>query len=175
VTCAGVLLTGGASTRMGRDKATLVVGGETLGARAARVLSAVCAPVVEVGPGVTGLRAVRERPPGSGPLGALVAGVDAVGVLPVVLLACDMPNVSEGIVRMLAEWPGNGTVVPVAAGRPQYACARYGVVDASGSALRHLVDHRAELIDESVWSAYGPPDAFDDLDTPDDLHRLRSR
>ena len=35
---AGVLLTGGASSRMGTDKARLVVNGETLAARAARVL-----------------------------------------------------------------------------------------------------------------------------------------
>lgn len=170
---AGILLTGGLSTRMGRDKASLVVNGETLAARAAGVLTAVCAPVVEVGPGLTGLPHVRESPPGSGPVAALIAGVNATGTLPVVLLACDMPNVSEAIVRMLADWPGKGTVVPVVDGHPQYACARYGGVDARASALRDLVGDDAEMIDESVWSAYGPANAFEDVDTPDDLRRLR--
>ncbi len=173
MTVAGVLLTGGSSTRMGRDKATLVVRGETLAARGARVLAAVCAPVVEVGRGVTALPAVREEPPGAGPLAALRAGAAAVGSLPVVVLACDLPNICEGIVRMLAEWPGTGTVVPVVDGRAQYACARYGVIDTSASALRDLVDERAQLIDETTWRAYGPPDSFDDVDTPDDLRRLR--
>ena len=59
---AGVLLTGGASRRMGTDKARLVVDGETLAARSARVLAAVCEPVIEVGPGVSGLPAVEEEP-----------------------------------------------------------------------------------------------------------------
>ena len=76
---AGVLLTGGASRRMGTDKARLVVNGETLAARSARVLTAVCDPVVEVGPGVSGLPAVLEEPPGAGPLVALLAGVGALG------------------------------------------------------------------------------------------------
>jgi molybdopterin-guanine dinucleotide biosynthesis protein A len=175
VTIPGVLLTGGASTRMGRDKATLVVEGETLARRTARVLAAVCVPAIEVGPGVSGLPAVREDPPGAGPLAALRTGARAVGSLPVVLLACDLPNVSEPIVRMLAQWPGNGTVVPVVDGHPQYACARYGRVDAQGSALRDLVGDDCTFVDETVWRAYGPFDSFEDLDTPGDLHRLRSR
>ncbi len=74
MTCAGVLLTGGASRRMATDKATIVWRGETLAARAARVLTAVCDPVIEVGPGATQLPCVREHPAGSGPLAAFVAG-----------------------------------------------------------------------------------------------------
>src|SRR3954470_9716556 len=93
---AGVLLTGGASRRMGTDKARLVVSGETLAARSARVLASVCDPVVEVGPGVSGLPVVQEEPPGAGPLVALLAGVGALGEpKTVILLACDLPNVSS--------------------------------------------------------------------------------
>ena len=52
-------MTGGASRRLGRDKATLMYQGETLAVRAARVLSEVCDPVIEVGPGVSG--ALKRR------------------------------------------------------------------------------------------------------------------
>ena len=76
---AGVLLTGGASRRMGVDKARIVVNGETLAARSARVLASVCDPVVEVGSGVSGLPAVQEEPSGAGPLVAMLAGVGALG------------------------------------------------------------------------------------------------
>ena len=182
----GVLLTGGSSRRLGRDKATVLVQGERLADHAARVLAAVCDPVVEVGPGVTGLSVCREDPVGAGPLAGLVAGALALGVVAsrgLVLLACDLPDVEEPLIRLLAEWPGATTVVPVAGGRLQSVCARYGRValadaDAALAAgersLRGLLgrtDH--ELIDESAWGAVAPPDAFADVDTPDDLARAR--
>src|SRR5712692_7095438 len=95
VTVAGVLLTGGASRRMGRDKALLVVDGRTLAERGAELLAAVADPVVEVGPGHSGLAAVQEDPPGSGPLAGLCAGAAELGRLghdgSVLLLAVDMP------------------------------------------------------------------------------------
>jgi molybdopterin-guanine dinucleotide biosynthesis protein A len=181
----GVLLTGGASRRMGTDKATLVVDGETLAARAAAVLRVVCDPVVEVGPGVSTLRAVREEPAGSGPLAALVAGAAAVGddIGPVVLLACDMPFVDVPLVELVARWPGAGTVVPVADGRAQYGCARYGAdaIDAAREALRRgeralravvECDATVTFLDERHWRPVAPAHAFADLDTPDDLDRF---
>jgi molybdenum cofactor guanylyltransferase len=123
----GLLLTGGASARMGAPKATLQREGETLADRSARLLRAVCDPVVEIGPGYTTLTRVVEHPPGRGPLAALVAGADAVpGPGPVLLLACDLPFVSEELLERLAAWPGSDTVVPVdRAGIVQPICARY--------------------------------------------------
>ena len=47
--------------------------GETLAVRAARRLAAVCAPVVEVGDGVSGLPRPRSAARGAGPLAALAA------------------------------------------------------------------------------------------------------
>src|ERR1700736_1061525 len=71
---AALLLTGGTSRRMGRDKATLPVNGTPLAERTATLLAQVADPVVEVGPGWTGLVAVREEPAGQGPLAAMAAG-----------------------------------------------------------------------------------------------------
>jgi molybdopterin-guanine dinucleotide biosynthesis protein A len=176
---AGVLLTGGASRRMGTDKATIELDGETLAARAARVLTAVCAPVVEVGPGHTPLTTVREEPRGRGPLAALVAGADALGAHTVLLLACDMPYVEAPLLELLASWPGARTVVPVARGRRQYTCARYGpdalararaVLASGGSSLRAVCEG-AEELPEAAWRSVAGPDAFTDLDTPEDRAR----
>ena len=176
----GIVLTGGASRRIGVDKATFVLDGETLAQRAARVLDAVCEPVIEVGPGVTSLRAVREHPPGSGPLAALVAGADALGVAPVVLLACDMPFVEAPLLELLARYGGPDTVVPLADGRAQYTCARYGAdaVDAARSALvrgeRSFVRTFADVehLAPEVWQQVAPAHAFTDVDTPEDVARL---
>ena len=115
----GILLTGGASRRMGVDKATIEWRGETLAARGARVLGAVCDPVVEAGPGYTNLSAVREDPPGGGPLAALLAAADTLEAPTVVLLACDMPFVDEALLRLFASWPGEGSVAALAGGRLQ--------------------------------------------------------
>jgi molybdenum cofactor guanylyltransferase len=179
---AGVLLTGGASRRMGTDKARLVVNGETLAARSARVLASVCDPVVEVGPGVSGLPAVQEEPAGAGPLVALLAGVGALGQpKSVILLACDLPNVTADVLQLLVEWPGSGTVIPVVDGRFQYACARYGagaldealsVVRSGGSSFKQLGSADCEYVSESDWGEVATALDFADVDTPEDLRRL---
>src|SRR4051794_16293155 len=127
---AGILLTGGRSRRLGVDKATLVLDGETLAARAAQRLSTVCSPVVEAGDGVSGLSAVREAPAGAGPLAALAA---AGGWLrarghpgSALLLAVDLPAVDAPLLRWLRDRPGEATAVLRVGGRLQPVCARYG-------------------------------------------------
>jgi len=167
---------------MARDKASIMWRGETLAARAARVLVAVCDPVIEVGSGASGLRCVREEPPGAGPLAALVAGARALGAgTPVLLLACDLPFVEPEVLRLLAQWPGRDTVIPLAGDRPQYACARYGAdalaraeaALASGErSLRVLFKGDVDELDEARWRAVGRADTFADVDTPGDLTRL---
>ena len=173
-----MLLTGGSSRRMGTAKAGLLLEGETLARRAARVLGAVCESVVEVGPGWTELPSVLEDPPGSGPLAALVAGADALDVHgPVLLLACDLPFVEEELLRLLIDWPGVATVVPIdAAGVAQPVCARYSAVGierarallATGErSLQPLVSDRgAERI-----SGF-PVRALTDVDTPETAREL---
>jgi molybdopterin-guanine dinucleotide biosynthesis protein A len=178
-----LLLTGGHSRRMGADKATIVWQGETLATRAARVLTEVCEPVLEVGPGVTSLRAVRERPLGSGPLAAVLAGVRALGaaadaeVDAVFVLACDMPFVDRPLLELLAAWPGAGTVIPTRDGHAQYLCARYGkawlrAAETSGSeSFKAVPAADCEFAAEAAWQAAAPANAFDDIDTPEDRAR----
>ena len=187
---AGLLLTGGASRRMGSDKALLEVEGRRMVDRAAAALAAVAAPVVEVGPGWSSLPAVREDPPGSGPLAAVSAGVAALRAAghdgPVLVLAVDMPRVGVEVLRLLAERPGPATAIPRADGHPQVLCARYGpgtlaeadrLLAGGGKSLRLLVEDlaaRGEVawVEPEEWQRVTGPDAFADVDTPDDLRRL---
>ena len=178
-----LLLTGGASRRLGTDKAMIVWQGDTLAARAARVLVQVCAPVLEVGPGVTSLPMVREDPAGSGPLAAVLAGVRALEREPggevdaVVVLACDMPFVEPPLLELLATWPGTGTVIPTRDERAQYLCARYGkawlrAAEASGhDSFKAVTAVDCELVAEATWQTVAPANAFDDIDTPADRAR----
>jgi molybdopterin-guanine dinucleotide biosynthesis protein A len=187
---AGLLLTGGSSRRLGTDKASAVLGGRSLADRAAALLMAVCEPVIEVGPGRSPLAAVREDLPGAGPLAAVAAGGRALTERdrggPALVLAVDMPRVTEGLLRFLASYPGDGSVVPFAAGKAQPLCARY-----SAAALRSADELTArgersmmaliESLDDiqwagpRMWGTVAPEDAFADVDTPEDATRLGVR
>lgn len=103
---AGAVLTGGASRRMGRDKATLRVDGSAMARRVADALvEAGCHPVVAVGGTATqlatlGLRVVDDTWPGEGPLGAIIVALrDAGGA--VLVAACDLPWLDGATVRQL--------------------------------------------------------------------------
>jgi molybdopterin-guanine dinucleotide biosynthesis protein A len=183
---AGLLLTGGRSRRLGADKARLVLDGETLAARAVARLAAVCDPVLEVGPGVSGRPHVVEDTPGAGPLAALAAGAAALAERgidgSVVVLGVDLPKVEVGLLRLLRDWPGAPTAIPESGGRLQPVCARYGPEELTAAAslvaagvrslhaLLDVVDH--DVLREDVWRAVAPADAFDDVDTPGDAQRL---
>jgi molybdopterin-guanine dinucleotide biosynthesis protein A len=178
VTCAGVLLTGGASRRLGTDKAMLLVDGETLAARSGRVLASVCDPVIEVGSGVSSLRSVREQPTGSGPLAAFLAGIDALGVDgPAVLLGCDLPFVDEATVSWIARYPDSGSVVPIVAAREQYTCSRWSVAAIERAREAFAAGARALGALTDVGDVVRVPAddrarALADVDTPGDATRL---
>jgi molybdopterin-guanine dinucleotide biosynthesis protein A len=176
---AGLLLTGGRSRRLGVDKATLVLDGESLADRLARVLTAVCDEAWEVGPGCSTLPAVHEDPAGEGPLAAFVAGAAQLGgARPVVMLAVDLPFVDVALVEWLAAHPAPAAVVPIVDDVPQTLCARYGI-DALDAATRLLASGErslralARVIDvhfatEAEWSHVASPRTFADVDTPED-------
>jgi len=183
---AGILLTGGRSRRLGVDKAGLLHEGETLAARGARLLGAVCGgPVVEAGDGVSGLPSVREQPAGAGPLAALAAAGEELRARghrgPALLLAVDMPAVDQALLEFLGTWPGAPTVVPSAGGHLQPVCARYGadamvaaqsLVIAGLRPFRHLLDVvEHDVVAEAAWGPVTAGDPFADVDTPDDAAR----
>lgn len=178
--CAGLLLTGGASTRFGRDKATADFDGCTLAARAALALAAVADPVLEVGPGVSGLPDVPDAC--QGPLVALAAGLGWLPTMPVLLLACDLPLVTASLLRWLADHPVAGSVVPVAGDPPlpQPLCARWapaalaalpGLVAGGERSLRPLLGGPdVTLVPAGDWAP-----ALEDVDTPEAFEALLRR
>ncbi|HEX3424485.1 MAG TPA: formate dehydrogenase accessory sulfurtransferase FdhD [Acidimicrobiales bacterium] len=179
---AALLLTGGASRRMGRDKATIVFDGEPLARRTAALLARRADPVLEVGPGFTNLPHLLEDPPGSGPLAAMAAGGAALWARhhqgPVLVIGTDLPHLSDAFLRTLAEYPVPGadySVVPRdATGRPQPVCARYSPEALVRAQELVAAGHRSVMaLLERVpvsWldTAEGEPALFD-VDTPKDL------
>ena len=183
----GLLLTGGASTRLGVPKAEARRDGERLADRGARLLDSVCETALEVGPGVSALAAVREDPPGRGPLAAVAAGAAALRArgltAPVLVLAVDLPFVDEPLLRWLAGREPPGTLVPRVAGVAQSLCARYAadalvtashLVMGGTSSMRDLLAAVAvTYVDEDAWGHVATPAAFTDVDTPDAAARAQ--
>ena len=194
---AGVIVAGGRASRLGQPKATALVGGELLLARALEAVAGM--PVVVVGgpelDAVIGGRPaaarVRETPPFSGPAAAIGAGcaeLDRRGWASewLVLLACDLPFASAAVEVLLAAIPSlapdeDGVCFRID-GRPQWLCGVYrravvraglDVVDGStglvSAPVRALfTDARLRLLDD-------PGDLAFDIDTPDDLHTADER
>jgi len=99
VRCAAILA-GGASLRMGVDKATIATAGSTWLERTARAARAAGAQVLIVGRSgaaglaIDGARFVPDALPGHGPIGGLATALAEAPADHVAAVACDMPNVS---------------------------------------------------------------------------------
>lgn len=103
----GVVLAGGASRRMGRDKAALTIGGEPLLRRVVSRLRLALADVAVVGdPAWQGLvpetRVLADAWPGRGPLGALATALQGSDAPWALLVACDMPFPQPPLLREMA-------------------------------------------------------------------------
>jgi molybdopterin-guanine dinucleotide biosynthesis protein A len=171
---------------MGQDKSQLIVDGSTLAVRTAALLQLVVETAIEVGPGVSGLPSTREQPAGEGPLAAIAAGCRALRERghtgSALVVACDLPLLTEQLLRFLVEWDSPGSVVPLVRGRPQPLCARWGRQDLDDASqlvsegvrsLQHLTARPdVALLDESTWQLVATEEQFSDVDSPDDLHRL---
>jgi molybdopterin-guanine dinucleotide biosynthesis protein A len=182
VTAGGLLFTGGASERFGSPKAELTVNGERLADRGARLLLDVCDVALEVGPGYSSLPAVREEPPGSGPLAALAAGgaelVARGAADQVLVLAVDLPFVTRALLEYLRDHPTVDSVVPRIDGVAQPLCARYApdarltavvLVRDGARAMKVLLGTTSVTwIDEDEWTRVAPLDALVDVDTRED-------
>jgi molybdopterin-guanine dinucleotide biosynthesis protein A len=161
---------------MGRDKATLELGGVSLAVRAANVLRDVAYPVRVVGPEAgSGLEPVDD--PSEGPLVAFVHGARALPAdRPILLLACDMPLVEPDLLRGLVDALGDAdAAVPVADDRDQPLCACYAqraAMVATSLVARGERSMRALLETLDVHRVHDAERALIDIDTPADLAAL---
>ncbi len=108
------LLCGGASRRMGRDKALLPhpAGGSLLEYAIALAAGAASRAVLLSGDGRRypefGVQELADATPGTGPLGALVAGLRAAGGAALLLLPADLPYLDAAALGTLIAAHGAG-------------------------------------------------------------------
>jgi molybdopterin-guanine dinucleotide biosynthesis protein A len=128
----GFILAGGASSRMGSDKALLRLGDETFVERVARALSHVTDKVGVVssrhGGELSRLPVVPDFHEGCGALGGLHSALAHARAPWVFVVSCDLPFVTGGLCERLTSFVDAGVeaVVPVQEdGRWQPLCALY--------------------------------------------------
>lgn len=187
----GFILAGGRSSRMGRDKSLIEIGGETLLARAARGLSGSCGKVTVVygqtQETIEGLAFVRDEFADRGALGGLHAALAACRSRIAIILAVDLPLVTSDAVARLAGIADSSSkylaVVPRQAdGRPQPLFAAYRSRFCAGpigelirsdprASVRDFLDRiNPRYVEQSKLS--DDPDLLMNLNTPADLARL---
>jgi molybdopterin-guanine dinucleotide biosynthesis protein A len=178
----GVVLTGGESRRMGRDKAFVSVAGVPMARRVADTLSAAGArSVMAVGGDLAGLRALGldARPDprqGDGPLGGLVTALELAAEPVVAVLATDLAWVPPAVVVALVEQLGTDLAADVAAAltdRREPLCAAWRVDPCLDElAAAHLAGGRSVLLAMNRLAVADVPtdrDLLWNANTPEDL------
>ncbi|HEY7281808.1 MAG TPA: molybdenum cofactor guanylyltransferase [Actinomycetota bacterium] len=182
----GLLLAGGASSRMGVDKASLEIDGEPLARRVTDLLSGACDSIlVASGDGERlawlGLPQVADIEPDAGPLGGLIAGLEAATTPLMAVVAVDMPDASAAVFDLLARRaPGHDAAVP-RTGRgleplhAVYAAAASRILrrafdDGERSVTRALARLDVVVVEPDEWAPADPSGRFArNLNRPSDL------
>jgi len=117
----GVVLAGGASRRIGRNKAFLELAGRPLIAHVLDRMAEVCQEVLIVANDVSlyadlGVRVVPDVFPGVGVLGGLHAGLRAARHDLILAVGCDMPFLNPALLRAFAVWAKGYDVVALRQG-----------------------------------------------------------
>lgn len=132
----GAVLAGGRSVRYGADKSAARVGGVPMVQRVLRAAEAVADELVVVSPrpvaGAETVRRIPDRVPGLGPLGGLHAALHEardLGLARVLLLGCDLPLVTPGLLEdLVAAGEGAPAAAPAwSDGRVHALCSLWSV------------------------------------------------
>jgi molybdopterin-guanine dinucleotide biosynthesis protein A len=170
----GVLLVGGASRRFGRPKALAELGGETLAARAWRLLGEACDERLAVGKAADGLALpfplLDDGTDVRAPIAGLVAGLRAARSDVVVVVPVDVPLLTPAALLQLAAACRDAAVPP--SGPLPGAYRR----DALPALERALADGRLTLRDAvarlDVAVVNLDEALLTNVNTEDDLQRL---
>ncbi|HWP98114.1 MAG TPA: molybdenum cofactor guanylyltransferase [Syntrophomonadaceae bacterium] len=127
----GIVLSGGLSSRMGRDKTLITFNNETLIERVVREISKVADEIIIASNntckyGIPGTREVTDTYQGMGPLGGIHAGLMEAKYSLAFVVAADMPMFSADLAKhLLGKAAGYDVVVPEMNGKWEPLCAVY--------------------------------------------------
>lgn len=184
----GAVMAGGLGSRLGGSKATAPLAGAPLISYPLAALREAGLPPVAFAKQGTELPArvpvVLEPDEPRHPLAGIVAALEYAtdrSADAVVALACDLPLVPPGLLRLLAE-AQEPLVLPVLDGHPQPLLARYDTIllpdlraalaDEPGPLTRLVMARRPRLLDQAALARFGDPHRIlHNVNTAADLDR----
>jgi len=173
---AGYIMAGGGSTRFGRDKALVEVGGMPMIAHMMELLESVTTQVkIVAAPGkyaAFGAEIVEDRWPGEGPLGGIITALEDAAKGPAdcewnLIVSCDMPFLTREWLVFLGKRAGKSkaqVVFPHSASGPEPLCAcwqtgaaaelRSGFERGVRKVTEGIALLRAEVLDDADWKRF---------------------
>ena len=182
------VLAGGRASRIGGDKANLMLAGETLVQRAVNSLAAAGLEAFVVTKRdrpveVEGVEVLIEPDRPRHALAGVVAAIREADGQQVIVLACDLPLLPVDYLAWLAGHEG-GTVIPCPGGDPQPLAARYSpqdlavleaALEAEAPARQAVAGLDATFVGDDELTRFGDPGRiFTNVNTPDDLARAEA-
>ncbi|MBC7961631.1 MAG: formate dehydrogenase accessory sulfurtransferase FdhD [Steroidobacteraceae bacterium] len=186
----GVILAGGSSSRMGRNKALLEIDGDAIITRVYRTLAALFHEVVIVTNtpeeyDFLPCRKVADIYPGAGSIAGLQAGLAASRTERIFVAACDMPFLNPDLIRLLCGADGdNDAVVPLndeGLQEPLHAVYRHTALNAMRDAIEngdksilHMLDNLdTRLVPQAEFgSIAGALESFRNVNTMEEYERV---
>jgi molybdopterin-guanine dinucleotide biosynthesis protein A len=185
----GLVLSGGQSRRMGRDKALLESGGksalaravELLGRHLVRVLVSVRPDQVD-DPERRRFEQVVDRYAGIGPAAGILSALESHPDVSWLVLACDLPNIDDRTLGFLLRHRSERPFTAFRSshdGLPEPLCAIYRPAArpiVADFVSQGIVCPRKMMIRSDTELLELPdPRALDNVNTPEDLERARQR
>jgi molybdopterin-guanine dinucleotide biosynthesis protein A len=183
---AGFVLTGGASTRMGRDKALLPIEGSTLVECTAEKVRAAAGSVTLIGAperyAALGIPALADEVTGCGPIGGVYTALKHTATDWNLIVACDMPGIDVRFLSRLlaaAHEAGALCLAPRDASGLHPLCAVYHRRSLAHieSAIAHNQFQMQELLNNIGAAAWPVDDSglLTNVNTPSDFTAANSR
>jgi molybdopterin-guanine dinucleotide biosynthesis protein A len=184
----GIILAGGASSRLGQDKALVQIAGRTLIERVIDVLRDLVREIVLVTPAPGGLAwlglpTATDLYPGVGTLGGLHAGLTAIASPYGLVVGCDMPFLQRDLLAyMIAQIEDQDVIMPKIGryyeplhalyARRTAASLEQSILAGQRRIRQALAGLRIRYILEGEIEAFDPEHlSFFNVNTPKDLER----
>jgi len=190
----GFILAGGASRRMGTDKAHLPFGSETILNRQVRLLRGVCRTVAIIASPArfveTGIQTFEDEIPGKGPLGGIHTGLRRARTEFSLFLGCDMPLMVGRFLRYLCEqalaspalvtlpppWAGGRFPLCVVLRRAALARVRFCLESGQNKLGRFFLRAPHRTISKPEFTRAGfSTRIFCNLNTPEEYERMQQQ